>query len=327
MPKIYLSYRQNDRVPGALVNRIAACCVNCGFDEILTRWNTSTEMAAAIRSADAVLVLIGEQWQSLLDQHRGDSSDPVQQEIGLSLEARKPVVPLLLGGKVPAVDALPERLRALYLCLGSPIEPEALEEQLPLVLRPLLTVAVERREAEASAKEEERRLAQAEARQQEDHHRAQEILERAKYFSPGPIFAPGTLPFRAQPAKAQPAATVPPSAAAVPPPAAAPAASPNPPPAPPIAATAPVPAIPGTAPAVIPAPAAAKAPAPPKPVLPPPTPAPAPLVSPAPAKPATPAPQNKKGRGCLGWGLVLLLLLAIAAGLFAYFGGSFRFAP
>lgn len=295
MPKIYLSYRPVDSVPDALVDRIAAICAECGFDEVLAGGENLAEIEAAIRAVDAVLVLIGEKWQALLDEQSGNPSDLVQQEIGLSLESRKPLVPLLLGGKIPAVDALPERVKAFYLCLGNALEPAALEEQLPAVLRPLRTASAERQEAAASAKQEERRLAQEEARKQDDHDRAQEILGRAKYFSPGPIFAPGTLPFRAQPAKAGPAS-----------------------------AASPVPAVPVAGPS-LPAPAAV-----PSPPVPPPSVAvsvqPEPPVLPTPARlagndsvPSNDAPlESKKSKGCGGPAL-LLLVLVTAAGFLGVF--------
>lgn len=314
MPKIYLSYRPTDSVPDALVDRIAAICAECGFDEVLAGGENLAEIEAAIRTVDAVLVLIGEKWQALLDEQRGNPGDLVQQEIGLCLESRKLLVPLLLGGKVPAVDALPERVKAFYLCLGNPVEPAALEEQLPAVLRPLLTASAERLGAAASAKQEERRLAQEEVKKQEDHVRAQEIRERSKYFSPGPIFAPGTLPFRAQPAKAGPASTAAPAPAApvaapalpvpvaVPPASAAPAAAPNP--------STPV-AVPSSS---VPPPAVPVSVQPKPPALP--TPARQAGNDSIPSNDAPPA--SKQSKGCFGSAL-LLLVLVIAAGVLGVF--------
>jgi hypothetical protein len=96
------------------------------------------EIENAIRSSEVVLVLIGERWQELLDAKRADPNDMVRLEIGLALSLGKKIVPILLGGRMPAETDLPEPVRPFHFCNGQSFEPDTMDSLLPLLLRGLV---------------------------------------------------------------------------------------------------------------------------------------------------------------------------------------------
>ncbi len=147
MAKVFLSYRRADPLPNWQVKPIGKLCQVCGFDEVFVDRDTGKipagsnyrdEIEKAVRASDVILVLIGEKWQSLLDQKRDDPNDMVQLEIRLGLELNKKVVPILLGGPMPGLGDLPEPLRDFHFCNGQSFEPDTMDSLLPLLLKSLL---------------------------------------------------------------------------------------------------------------------------------------------------------------------------------------------
>jgi len=147
MPKVFLSYRRADPLPNWQVKRIGKMCAECGFDEVFVDRDTGAiphgsnyreEIEKAIRSSDVVLALIGDKWQELLDTKRDDPNDMVRLEIGLGLSLGKKVVPILLGGRMPAETDLPEPLRPFHFCNGQSFEPDTMDSLLPLLLKALV---------------------------------------------------------------------------------------------------------------------------------------------------------------------------------------------
>tara|TARA_R110002096_G_scaffold4501_25_gene21211 strand:- start:10122 stop:11564 length:1443 start_codon:yes stop_codon:yes gene_type:complete len=147
MAKVFLSYRRADPLPNWQVKRIGKMCEECGFEEVFVDRDTWTippgsnyrdEIDKAVRASDVVLVLIGDRWQALLDQKGDDPNDMVQLEIRLGLELKKTVVPLLLGGTMPGLDDLPERLQQFHYCNGQSFEPDTMDSLLPLLLKGLV---------------------------------------------------------------------------------------------------------------------------------------------------------------------------------------------
>ncbi len=147
MAKVFLSYRRADPLPNWQVKRIGAMCAECGFEEVFVDRDTGKippgsnyrdEIEKAIRASDVLLVLIGDRWQSLLDQKGDDPNDMVQLEIRLGLELKKTVVPLLLGGTMPSLEDLPKLLQEFHYCNGQSFEPDTMDSLLPLLLKGLV---------------------------------------------------------------------------------------------------------------------------------------------------------------------------------------------
>ncbi len=147
MAKVFLSYRRKDPLPEWSVKRIGAMCLECGFNEVFVDRDSGAipvgsdyakEIEKAVRACDVILVLIGEKWQSILDARSNDPTDMVQLEIGLGLELEKKLVPILLGGQMPKVNDLPDRLRPFHFKNGRSFESDTLDSFLPLLLKELV---------------------------------------------------------------------------------------------------------------------------------------------------------------------------------------------
>ena len=77
-------------------------------------------LAAAIRQADVVLVLIGARWLDARDaagrRRLDDPADYVRHEVALGLRDAGRVIPILLDGtRMPSADELPDEIRALAI--------------------------------------------------------------------------------------------------------------------------------------------------------------------------------------------------------------------
>src|SRR5262249_35587081 len=67
-----------------------------------------------VATADAVVVVIGPRWAELLAARKGDPNDWVYIEVRAALDARKHVIPILVGrARMPREDMLPEEIRPL----------------------------------------------------------------------------------------------------------------------------------------------------------------------------------------------------------------------
>ena len=124
MSGIFISYRRSDSayIAGRLRDDLAE---QFGDGLLLFRdiedmplGSFPDEIAGAIRSCDAMLVVIGQTWLSVAgaDGRRrlDDADDWVRREIASGLAQSKVVVPVLVeGARLPAAGDLPEDLRAL----------------------------------------------------------------------------------------------------------------------------------------------------------------------------------------------------------------------
>ena len=125
MPGVFLSYRRRDsgswmdRLQERLELRFGEDLVFRDLDDLRVGGDFLSQIRAGIRSADAVLIVIGPRW---LDggRHGGRSrlhrrDDVLRREIEWALSSRKvPVVPVLVGGApMPDDKALPASIRGL----------------------------------------------------------------------------------------------------------------------------------------------------------------------------------------------------------------------
>jgi hypothetical protein len=123
-PKVYISYRRSDYtgVAGRLYDRLSA---ELGGENIFMDVEMiapGTDFVAAIKQeiqfADIFLVLMGPAWSTTVNE-KGlrrieDAHDFVSLEIRFALEARKPLIPVLVdGAQMPTAGDLPEPLRNL----------------------------------------------------------------------------------------------------------------------------------------------------------------------------------------------------------------------
>ena len=150
MAKIFLSYRRRDPLPNWNVKRIGAMCEDCGFEEVFVDRDKGSiphgsdyreEIKKAIRASDVLLVLIGDRWQSIMNEKWDDTNDMVQVEISLAMKLGKTVVPILLGGAMPGLNDLPEHICDFHYRNGKSFEPDTMDTQMPVFLRGLLGVA------------------------------------------------------------------------------------------------------------------------------------------------------------------------------------------
>jgi hypothetical protein len=132
-----------------------------------------------VAAADIVLVVVGPRWVELMAAHRSASEDFVAIEINAALEARKRVIPVLVGvAKMPAVDALPETIRALARRNAVELRPERFRadcQELVIAIKDQLAAL------DASRAEHEQRAAaevERQARETEEAARAQRAKEQ-----------------------------------------------------------------------------------------------------------------------------------------------------
>lgn len=122
MPRVFISYRREDTIAYAgrlrtdLARRFGTERVFMDIAGIDAGEDFTQALAAKLAQTDAVLVLIGPRWLVGSDGRRrlNEAGDYVSYEIGAALQARKRVVPVLLGGaQMPRADDLPAELAAL----------------------------------------------------------------------------------------------------------------------------------------------------------------------------------------------------------------------
>src|SRR5581483_1598221 len=124
-PSIFINYRRDDAGSEAMLVRDA---VRHEFGDDFVFMDTSSlqagavwpeEIEAGLRSATAVLVVIGPDWlragSNAWGQRRIDQeTDWVRRELAYALSESKKVIPVLVrDAKIPPAEALPEPLRLL----------------------------------------------------------------------------------------------------------------------------------------------------------------------------------------------------------------------
>ena len=121
MSRIVISYRRSDSqdITGRIFDRLeqqyGKTTVFRDIDSIHPGIDFRTQIADALKAADALLVVVGPRW---LGRGEGTKSrieneaDPVRIEVETALKRDIPIIPLLVGGtKMPETDELPESLR------------------------------------------------------------------------------------------------------------------------------------------------------------------------------------------------------------------------
>ena len=127
--KIFISYRREDsreatnRIAKRLKNQFGDDSVILDTDNFLLGKDFREEIMQNLRSADVVLVVIGEFWHSII-QSRSETSevDWVLKEVETAIQENKIVIPLLLDGiGIPPSIILPPTIQELPNKNGLPI--------------------------------------------------------------------------------------------------------------------------------------------------------------------------------------------------------------
>jgi uncharacterized protein YecT (DUF1311 family) len=121
MAKIAISYRRSDsqditgRIFDRLVQHFGKDTVFRDIDSIQPGIDFRTQIADALRTTDALLVVVGSAWfgQGKDKASRIDNeADPVRIEVETALKRDIPIIPILVGGtRMPEPNELPQSLR------------------------------------------------------------------------------------------------------------------------------------------------------------------------------------------------------------------------
>lgn len=137
MPRVFLSYRRGDsagytgRIHDYLVSVLGDRHVFLDVADIPPGDDYLADLEKEIKSADAVLVVIGHQWLAPVDGKRriDDPSDPVRWEIFTALRNKVKVLPLLVDeAKMPGEADLPPDLHPFERCEAVEVEHALFEE-------------------------------------------------------------------------------------------------------------------------------------------------------------------------------------------------------
>jgi serine/threonine protein kinase len=133
MSKIFISYRRDDsaHVTGFVYERLVAHfgkqAVCMDIDTIPLGINFKAYLDSVIARCEVVLVVIGRQWLHVTNQwgmrRLDDPMDFVRIEIESALLRNIPVIPLLVGSTMPALNELPETLAELAYRNGMKVRP------------------------------------------------------------------------------------------------------------------------------------------------------------------------------------------------------------
>jgi hypothetical protein len=135
VPRIFISYRRSDTqdVAGRLYDRLAPRfgANNVFKDVSSTRYGSDfrERLADAINHCNVMLVLIGERWISITDEHgqrRLDQPDDfVRMELEAALSRGIRIIPILAGDvQIPVPRFLPESLRRLASLQATRLRPD-----------------------------------------------------------------------------------------------------------------------------------------------------------------------------------------------------------
>jgi len=123
--KVFISYRRSDdrggvgRLFDVLEARYGQGQV---FVDVDSNMPLGTDfrsyIAAQVEGSDVVLAVIGPEWLRLIREKATDPKDFVRLEIEAALRRGIPVVPVLMGGKVPDKEDLPESIAQLAFLNG-----------------------------------------------------------------------------------------------------------------------------------------------------------------------------------------------------------------
>jgi hypothetical protein len=132
MSKLFISYRRDDsadvtgRIYDRLVAKFGKDTVFKDVESIPLGTNFKTYLDGVMRECAVAVVIIGQQWLTILDEHGkrrlDDPRDIVRLEVETALARNIPVIPLLVqSASMPAEDALPPSLAELAYRNGTPI--------------------------------------------------------------------------------------------------------------------------------------------------------------------------------------------------------------
>lgn len=113
MPGVFISYRRGDggwagRLKDHLLLRFGDRLVWQDVDDLKLGTRFPQEIAKAIRTADAVLVVIGPYWSTKGLERLRNAKDMVRMEIRQALGSRATIIPVLVGGAgMPTAKDLP----------------------------------------------------------------------------------------------------------------------------------------------------------------------------------------------------------------------------
>ena len=117
---MFLSYRRADPWAASNVHRLRDVLVEhydkdnvfLDIDTIPPGVDFAADIDKAVRQADVLLVLIGDQWTAILEGKRNAKDDFVRLEIESALRAKLLVIPLLIGTstQMPREDQLPHEI-------------------------------------------------------------------------------------------------------------------------------------------------------------------------------------------------------------------------
>lgn len=127
-PKVFISYRRGDdryavgRIRSELVRRYGSENIFLDVSSLRSGENYSSSIASYIPAADALLVVIGHQWEAL--SAKADD-DYVAVEVEIALSANTRIIPVLLGDRaMPNATALPGVLGAIARLNAHRIRPD-----------------------------------------------------------------------------------------------------------------------------------------------------------------------------------------------------------
>jgi len=122
-PFVFISYRRDDEGPTSrfikaeLDKAFGLGHVFMDMDNIRTGDNWKNIIDSSLQTCDCLIAIIGKNWLRLHDENymrRLDKEDDwVRVEIETALKRKVPVIPVLVGGKLPKEEALPESLQML----------------------------------------------------------------------------------------------------------------------------------------------------------------------------------------------------------------------
>lgn len=135
MRRVFISYRRSDaedvtgRIHEHLVKRYGVENIFKDVDSIDAGADFRHAISTAIDACDILLVVIGKQWVTSLDEDGNrrleDPRDFVRWEIECALKRGRPLIPLLVqNAKMPELDELPEGIQDLAHRNAIPIRPD-----------------------------------------------------------------------------------------------------------------------------------------------------------------------------------------------------------
>src|SRR5262245_22586970 len=130
MTKILLSYRRSDsaaiagRIFDRLVSRYGSDAVFMDVDNIPFGTDFREHIRETLIASDVLVAIVGPQWLGVREDGQSrirQDTDPVRIEIETALQARVPIIPVLVDGtEMPEPTALPDTLeRFCYLNAAS----------------------------------------------------------------------------------------------------------------------------------------------------------------------------------------------------------------